>query len=268
MKGLIMKQYEYISKINEQDLKYKLENYISDNVVLNKYLNYVNMLFAKERNEKILSILDLSGKMLFYGKPGVGKTSLAYKIADYANKNYESSIYTISMDKIIESDLGNTTHNMVKAINEIKNNENINRVLILDECDRISVVRENKEEISELKRCLIEFMDFMDNLTYKNRLIIIGTTNFKDVIDKGLIRRFDIVEEITSSLSQIETFISNLNEKLEFNISKEEEKRIIGYLQDRNDSLSCDYILKFYKKIYLENPENAESKIKEMVGGK
>ena len=69
--------------------------------------------------------------------------------------------------------------------------------LFLDEIDRLCVNRENLNEISELKRTLIELMQFLDEIKYSPRKMVIGCTNIIAQLDEALIRRFSIQEEIS-----------------------------------------------------------------------
>ena len=77
---------------------------------------------------------------------------------------YGIEAYTIDTPEVIVSNLGESTQNIYKELDEFASlNEGI---LFIDEIDRLCVNRNNKDEVSELKRVLIEIMKFMDEIHY------------------------------------------------------------------------------------------------------
>lgn len=107
-----------------------------------------------------LSFFDINGSVLLYGIPGVGKTTIVMNCINYALDKYGIEAYTIDTPEVIVSNLGESTQNIYIELDEFASlNEGI---LFIDEIDRLCVNRHNKDEVSELKRVLIEIMKFMD----------------------------------------------------------------------------------------------------------
>ena len=107
-----------------------------------------------------LSFFDINGSVLLYGIPGVGKTTIVMNCINYALDKYGIEAYTIDTPEVIVSNLGESTQKIYKELDEFASlNEGI---LFIDEIDRLCVNRHNKDEVSELKRVLIEIMKFMD----------------------------------------------------------------------------------------------------------
>lgn len=260
---------KFIHKISEEKISGKIKYFYGYSDLMERYIRIGNIAFSENKNKEILDLLDISGKILMFGEPGIGKTSLAYYIANVFLDKDGIESYKLSISDLIQSDMGATTKNMAKAINEIKMISEDNKIiLILDEIDRISVRRSNCDEISELKRTLIEFMDFLDEVNYTDRMLIIGITNSLDLLDKALIRRFDFVDEIKSCREDLLKLLEVLLEKLEMTDSFNDEKRDY-FIKKYNTG---DKIKKYFKKLYLDAEGRTalikEKLMKETKGGK
>ena len=254
-----MASKNFIYKINEEHIFSKLKYFVGYEELKKKYIQIGNIVFNSNNleNVDVLDLLDISGKILLYGDPGTGKTSLAYYIANYFLNELEIESYKISIPDLIQSNLGLTTKNMNDAIKEIKFlSENGSIVLIIDELDRISVERSNGDEISELKRSLIEFLDFLDEVKYTNKILIIGITNSLELLDKALIRRFDFVDEIIANESDLINLFDLVLKKLKIDNVYQNEK--IEFIRKYNTG---DKIKKCFKKMYLET-EGISAEIK------
>lgn len=136
---------------------------------------------------------DIRGTVLLYGTPGVGKTSLMNNCMKYALEKYQADCYELATSQIVEADLGKATKNLNDALQEFEDQKK--GVLFIDEIDRICISRKY-DEISELKRMLIEFMQFFDKQKPSNKKVILCCTNVINQIDEALIRRFSICKEI------------------------------------------------------------------------
>ena len=67
-------------------------------------------------------------------------------------------------------------------------------VLCFDEIDAIGVSRGKGDDVGEMSRVVIALMQELDDIP--NNIIVIGTTNRFDILDKALIRRFPIQHEV------------------------------------------------------------------------
>lgn len=157
-----------------------------------KIYRVVDLIFSEKYKESSIDFgfFGIKGTILLHGKPGVGKTTLAYNILNYALDDYNTDIYTINLTEVISENLGVATKNIKNDLDEFLAKKQ--GVLFIDEFDKICINRDNSDEISELKRMFIEVMNFMDKINYNNRKIVMGCTNVIAHIDDAMQRRFTI----------------------------------------------------------------------------
>lgn len=156
---------------NEQEI---FKSFISD-------VNNFELLAAKG----IASRLSL----LLSGPPGTGKTLLAGHIASQLNKK----IYVVRLDSVISSMLGDTAKN-IRSIFDFIAGKNV--VLFLDELDAIAKMRDDRNELGELKRVVNTVLQGIDSLD--DRAIIIAATNHPQMLDPAIWRRFSYKIELNS----------------------------------------------------------------------
>lgn len=248
---------DFIISLEDKIKKYT-NNFVGFESLQLEIKGIVDIIFSNSKNDltyrNILDYFDINGNIIFYGKPGVGKTSLAFKIADYVLNNYHIKPYKIDIAHIVRSNLGEATNNMKDAIEYIKNqSKKYGMFLIIDEIDRLFVNRINSNEISELKRMLIEFMDFIDNLKLSDKTVIIGITNLIDLLDDAFLRRFLFIYEISNNEDMIKDYILKSNELLEIQIDKKNieiySKKMAKYSIPLNSIKNTyrEIIIKYYK---------------------
>lgn len=127
-------------------------------------------------------------KFLFEGPPGTGKTESAKNIARILDRE----LFSIQFETLIDSKMGQTTKNIAKLFDEIKNISNPEKVIILfDEIDAIAIDRINSNDIREMGRATSAILKGLDGLN--DNIVIIATTNLFKSFDKALVRRFDFV---------------------------------------------------------------------------
>ena len=139
--------------------------------------------------------------LLLYGKSGCGKTELSKYIA---HKMQLPFIY-VKFSNLVESLLGKTQNNLASIFEFVRNTP---CVLCFDEIDAIGVERGDHNDVSEMSRVVISLMQEMDRLP--NNVIVIGTTNRFDRIDKALARRFTLSYEIKQMTSEEAAQVSRL----------------------------------------------------------
>lgn len=128
-----------------------------------------------------------SRSCLIYGEPGTGKTHLAKWIA----KRVGLPVVLAKLDGIVSSFLGTSSRNisnLFKFANRYK------CVLLLDEFDAIAKLRDDPQEVGEVKRIvntLLQCLDDRDEVGFT-----IGVTNHEQLLDPAIWRRFDVQIEI------------------------------------------------------------------------
>lgn len=205
--------------------------------------------------------------LLMYGPPGVGKTQAAKYIASKTNL----PLVTVRVDGLISSYLGSTSKNIRKLFDFVSRTPCI---LFLDEFDSIAKMRDDSNELGELKRVVNTLLQNIDSIS--NKVPIIAATNHQHLLDSAVWRRFDyrllielpnefqrtelinvflmeieindkvlnIIASITSGLSgsDIETFCNDIKTKLFLKkIEKIDEKSIFDiFIMFKNRNLAGD----------------------------
>lgn len=191
------------------------------NSVIKKIFMMIDLIYSRKNYFKNIDLefFNIQGSVLLYGIPGIGKTTIVHNCLRYALDEYGVESYTFNTSDIIATDLGQATKNLHDELEEFQSKEE--GILFLDEIDRLCVNRQNSNEISELKRMLIELMQFLDRMRYSSQKMVIGCTNIIDQLDGALIRRFSIQEEINKPMveEKIE-FIKLCLEKSGYKINK------------------------------------------------
>ena len=140
-------------------------------------------------NFDALSKIDIrpSKTCLIYGAPGTGKTRLALWIAH----QLDLPVVLVKLDGLVSSFLGTTARN----IGNLFTFANRYRcVLLLDEFDAIAKVRDDPQEVGEIKRvvnALLQNLDIRRDVGFT-----IGVTNHPKLLDSAVWRRFEVQLEI------------------------------------------------------------------------
>lgn len=150
-----------------------------------------NRIITDATNSHRLSEMGLSSRLciLLVGPPGTGKTLMASHVAATLKRQF----YIARLDSLISSLLGETAKN-IRAIFDFLPHKNA--VLLLDEIDAIAKVRDDKQELGEIKRVvntLIQGLDSLDDQT-----VVLGATNHSHLLDKAIWRRFPYKIELDS----------------------------------------------------------------------
>lgn len=159
-----------------------------------KIKNLIDSIENNSNNIEMFNFFDIKGTVLLYGIAGGGKTSIAKNVMYYALDKYGIESYSINPSEIITSGLGESVKNLSDELKEFDEKEE--GILFIDEIDKFFINRTSQDELSELKRLLIEMMSFIDRLSIDKKKILIGCTNIFEQMDSALKRRFAICEEI------------------------------------------------------------------------
>ena len=125
-------------------------------------------------------------KLLLVGPPGCGKTMTASALAHEC----ELPLLSVQLHSLITKYMGETAaklHLLFDAMSETKG------VYLFDEFDAIGATRTSGNDVGEIRRVLNSFLLFLEK--EESESLIIAATNFSEMLDDALFRRFDDVIE-------------------------------------------------------------------------
>ena len=181
------------------------------------------VVFSEETQEKIDRVIqehkskDLLHKhglkaksmLLFWGPPGCGKTLTSM----YLGHSLGLPVAVIQLSSVISSYLGDTA-NHIKKVFEYANANPV--VLLLDEFDALGKSRDDRQDVGEARRVVNTILQSFDSFS-SDRSLIIAASNYQDVLDEALWRRFDdIVAFPKPSKDEIEVFLKRLTSDISF----------------------------------------------------
>lgn len=148
----------------------------------------LDQIILERKNVQKLNKLGLSPtkSAIFVGPPGVGKTMTAQWLAQKLNVPF----YVLDLTAVMSSLLGKSGNNLRAALDFAKKSP---CVLLLDEIDAIAKRRSDDADIGELKRLVTVILQEVDQ--WPSTGLLLAATNYADLIDPALWRRFDLVVE-------------------------------------------------------------------------
>jgi ATP-dependent 26S proteasome regulatory subunit len=120
---------------------------------------------------------------MLFGAPGTGKT----RLAQYISASLNLPIVQARLDGLISSFLGTTARNLGNLF-EFANRYKC--LLLLDEFDAIAKLRDDPQEVGEIKRVVNTLLQNIDSRT--GRGLTVAITNHESLLDKAVWRRFEI----------------------------------------------------------------------------
>lgn len=137
--------------------------------------------FVQKADELEAHGVGVSPSLITYGPPGSGKTHLARHIA----ARLELPLVTARADTLISSFLGSTSKNLRQLFDHIAHRHCI---LFLDELDAFAKLRDDKQELGELKRVVVSLLQNIDALDRST--VLLAATNHEHLLDPAIWRRF------------------------------------------------------------------------------
>lgn len=152
---------------------------------LNAALQSLMEEWAHAEDLAVLGVLP-ARSCLFFGLPGTGKTRLAFAIA----ANLGLPLVVAKLDGLVSSFLGTTARNIANLF-DFANRYRC--ILLLDEFDALAKVRDDPQEVGEIKRVV---NTLLQNLDARPHGMTIAITNHPDLLDTAVWRRFEIRIEV------------------------------------------------------------------------
>lgn len=139
------------------------------------------LIVAKSHAQLQIETLDVALTLLAFGPPGCGKSHLAAYVA----RELGLPLVVVRLDGLISSYLGSTSKNIRTVFDYAASTPS---VLFLDEFDAIAKLRDDKQELGELKRVVNSFVQNLDRL--RSHSVVIAATNHPQLLDPAVWRRF------------------------------------------------------------------------------
>jgi len=174
-----MDKKEEISSSGEDELNLSLDDFAMSSEQEKEIRYIINR--VKEREG--------SYSVLFDGPPGVGKSRLARCIAgemDWKVKELNS--------KVLDKWVGNTEDNIREIFEEARKGKGT--VIIIDEFEFLGQDRREQKRSHELSRLSTMLEELEKTMDQGERVLVIGTANYSDRIDRAIKRKGRINERI------------------------------------------------------------------------
>jgi len=120
---------------------------------------------------------------MLFGKPGTGKTKLAY----WLGERLELPLVVARLDGLISSFLGTTARN-IGSLFDFANRYRC--VLLLDEFDALAKLRDDPQEVGEIKRVVNALLQNLDRRAMTG--FTVAVTNHEGLLDPAVWRRFEV----------------------------------------------------------------------------
>ena len=124
-------------------------------------------------------------RVLFVGPPGSGKTMTAEALAGAL----KLPLFVIRLEALITRFMGETAAKLRLVFDETRKRR---ALYLFDEFDAVGGHRGATNDVAEMRRVLNSFLQFMEEPNATDSLIV-GATNHPDLLDRALLRRFDLV---------------------------------------------------------------------------
>lgn len=141
--------------------------------------------------------------LLMYGPPGTGKTALARELAQLLGCPKER-IKWLAGSEILNMWLGESERKVRELFQPAqdaskKGGKNELYLIFIDEIDSILGSREEKSGNSARNSIVNQILSLLDGLIKSNNVLLVGTTNRKDMLDPAALRpgRFDLQVEFS-----------------------------------------------------------------------
>jgi SpoVK/Ycf46/Vps4 family AAA+-type ATPase len=133
-------------------------------------------------------------KLLLIGPPGTGKTMTAAALAGELGL----PLFTIQLHGLITKYMGETAAKLRLIFDAIQETRG---VYLFDEFDALGGERTSRNDVGEIRRVLNSFLQFVEQ--DESDSLIVAATNYPQLLDRALFRRFDAVIEYATPSAEI-----------------------------------------------------------------
>jgi SpoVK/Ycf46/Vps4 family AAA+-type ATPase len=123
-------------------------------------------------------------RLLLAGPPGTGKTLTAAALAG----ELKYPLFTALLHGLITKFMGETAQKLRMVFDAVRTTRG---VYLFDEIDALAAARGAENDAGEARRILNSFLQFLDEDTGPS--IVVATTNLPQILDRAILRRFDLV---------------------------------------------------------------------------
>lgn len=127
-------------------------------------------------------------KLLLAGPPGTGKTMTASALAG----ELHLPLFSVRLDGLLTKFMGETAAKLRLIFDAIAEHRG---VYLFDEFDALGGQRHTGNDVGEIRRVVNSFLQFLEQDTSDS--LIIAATNFPEILDHALFRRFDVYLDYT-----------------------------------------------------------------------
>lgn len=195
--------------------------------------------------------------VMLFGEPGTGKTLLA----QYLAKKLELPLITAKLDGLLSSFLGTTARNISNLFSFANRYK---CVLLLDEFDSIAKLRDDPNELGELKRVVNTLLQCLDE---RGKIgFTVAITNHDQLLDSAIWRRFDLRIQIPKPNLKIRQEIISSNAYQAFGFSDLQNK-FLSVVTEGYSGSDIDKLMNFLfrKKILSNENFNFIEALKEFI---
>ena len=199
----------------------------------------------KYADELIKYQLPINSKILLFGSSGCGKTTTAKAIAKALGK----PLVILNLSNVVCSRIGETAQNVKQVFDKAAREK---AVLFLDEFDQIGKERETDDkDVGEMRRLVNSIIQLIDY--YPKNALLICATNHAEMIDKALLRRFQLrINFEMPSQTVLDDFYRSILMSFPEELRNITRKYGISFAEAKDDALTQ------VKEILIANLESVE----------